>query len=244
MILRRLLLHVRSENWFTVFLEFVVVVAGLFIGLQIDTWWESRQEAKLEYSYLLEIREDFESNSLGLEETLAGLDSIIQSILILYEQSASETPSLSVDELNNHVRSIIGMYAFIPVSRAYSNMTGSGDLRLIRSRPLKNALAEYYAASEMTMLVQNTHEMELVQIYEPYIIEELDYAAVQRTLAEGYSFPPPLEESRILAVLSTRNFRNILTQKWVITTDLLNQQRNMLARTKEVLELIEMSSNE
>lgn len=244
MILKRLLHKIRSENWFAVLLEFVVLVAGLFIGLQVDTWWEARQEARLESSYLLEIREDFESNKSRLNESLVGLKDIIGSILVLYEQSISETASLPVERLNDEFRSIGSMPTFIPVTRAYSNLTGSGDLRLLQSRRLKNALADYYAASEIVILVQSTHEMELVQIFEPYIIEELDYAALNKRRVLDFTLPPPLDESRILEVINTRKFRNILTQKWVITTDLLNQHRNMLERTEKVLALLEGGNHE
>lgn len=244
MILRRLTLHIHSQNWFAVILDFLVVVVGLFIGLQVDTWWQERQESRLEVSYLLEIREDFEANRSRLEITITNLEGILQSLLVLHEQAALETPGLSAQDLNNEFRSISSMPAFIPVNRAYANLTGSGDLRLIQSRQLKNALAGYYAASEMSILVQNTHEMELVQIYEPYMIGNMDYAAVQRTRVDDFSLPPPVEESLILELVGTREFRNILTQKWVITTDLLNQHRNMLERTKNVLELLEVTDRE
>lgn len=77
--------------------------------------------------------------------------------------------------------------------------------------------------------------MELVQIYEPYIIANLDHAAVQTTRVDDFSLAPPIEEARILDVLGTREFRNVLTRKWVITTDLLDQHRGMLLRTRSIL---------
>lgn len=244
MILRRFMLHVRSENWFAVFLDFVVVVVGLFIGLQIDTWWEANRESRLEVAYLSELREDFEHNKSRLQNAISRDEDIIHSIIVLHEQSALESPGLSVQQLNDAFRSVLSMPAFVAVSRAYANLVGSGDLRLIQSRSLKNALAEYYAADELTMLVQSTHEMELVQIYEPYIIENLDYAAVQMTRVDDLTLPPPIDESSILDALSTRTFRNILTQKWVITTDLLNQHRNMLERTNRILRLLDVPDAE
>jgi len=241
LLLRRVIKHVKAQNWFAVLLDFLVVVVGLFIGLQVDTWWQTEQESKLEASYLLEIREDFEANKSKLDHSIAELELIIGSILILHEQAAIEVPSLSAQDLNKEFSSITSMPTFFPVNRAYANLTGSGDLRLIRNRPLKNALAEYYAASELSILVQNTHEMELVHIYEPYVIENLDYAAVQREHVDDFTLPPPIEEPLILESIGTRKFRNILTQKWVITTDLLKQHRNMLDRTKKVLQMLEIN---
>jgi hypothetical protein len=38
MILRRLTQHVRDQNWFAVGLDFVIVVAGVFLGIQIGNW--------------------------------------------------------------------------------------------------------------------------------------------------------------------------------------------------------------
>ncbi len=187
---------------------------------------------------MLEIQEDFELNSADLEDMAADLEEILQNIVILLEQSALSAPQLTVAELNDRFSHIIRMPTFNPVNRAYSNLIGSGDLKLIRSRALKNALAEYYAAAKVIVLVQDTHEMELVQIYEPYIIENLDYPAVQRKRIEDFPMPPGVDEAIILDVLGSRQFRNIIAQKWIILSDLLNQRREMSKRTETVLKMV------
>ena len=42
MILRRLVDHVKSQHWTMVFLDFVIVVLGVFIGLQAQDWNSAR----------------------------------------------------------------------------------------------------------------------------------------------------------------------------------------------------------
>ena len=170
--------NTNNIQWGRTAAEVVAIVVSILLAFWIDTWWEDRKEARLEVVYLLELQEDFEQNKSRLEEQAAEFEETARSMFVLQEQSALESPSMSISELNENFSQIINMSSFFPVNRAYANMTGSGDLRIIRSRPLKNALAEYYAAAQVVGLVQNTHEMELVQIYEPYIIENLDYAAV------------------------------------------------------------------
>ena len=236
--------NTNNIQWGRTAAEGVAIVVSILLAFWIDTWWEDQKEARFEVVYLHELQEDFELNKSTLEIMTARLEGIIRSTLVLQEQSALESPSLPVAELNENFRSITRMAAFIPVNRAYANLTGSGDLRLIQSRPLKNALAEYYAAAKITVLVQNTHEMELVQIYEPYIIENLDFSAVALGRVDDFPLPPPVEEASILDVLATRQFRNIAVQKWVIATDLLNQARQMLERTNNVLKLLELAGNE
>ncbi|MEQ9506153.1 MAG: hypothetical protein RLO80_07755 [Hyphomonas sp.] len=42
MILRRLTEHVKDQNWFAVALDFLIVVLGVFVGLQVNNWNEAR----------------------------------------------------------------------------------------------------------------------------------------------------------------------------------------------------------
>ena len=47
MILRRITEHVKSQNWFAVWLDFIIVVVGVFFGIQIGNWNASRLMIKL-----------------------------------------------------------------------------------------------------------------------------------------------------------------------------------------------------
>jgi hypothetical protein len=184
MLLRRFSAHIRDQNWFAVLLDLLVVVVGLFLGLQIDTWWEGQKAARIESTYLQEIREDFELNRSSLLGQINDAEQIIRSMIALHQQSTLENPTLSIAELNENFSLINHMPTFVIATRAYGNLLGSGDLKVLRNRQLKNLLAAYYAAADLTALVQSTHEMELVQAFQPYIIDNLDYAAVKRDLVD------------------------------------------------------------
>ena len=51
-ILRRLAEAIREQNWFTVALEILIVVVGIFIGLQANDWNQARIDRELEVRYL------------------------------------------------------------------------------------------------------------------------------------------------------------------------------------------------
>jgi len=236
MLIRRLVAHLKTQNWMTLSVELIVVVLGLFIGLQLDTWWEGRKELQLEKAYLYDLSEDFDTNQSYLLEASAGLERIIRSMIVLLEQSKLETPKMDADALNGHFALVQSLPSFFAVRRAYSNLTGSGDLRLIRDRELKNALADYYAQTEQILMVMQTHESELVQTFQPYIIKNLDYAAVAYERVDDFPAPPPIDEELILELVSTREFRNIAMQKWTIATDLYNLYRIQIAQNNLILE--------
>lgn len=51
MILRSITRHVRDQNWFAVGLDFMIVVLGVFIGLQVQQWAEGQRQARMESFY-------------------------------------------------------------------------------------------------------------------------------------------------------------------------------------------------
>lgn len=42
MILRRLSKHLLTQDWAAAVIDFIIVVAGIFVGLQVDSWNETR----------------------------------------------------------------------------------------------------------------------------------------------------------------------------------------------------------
>ena len=48
MLLRLIKAHVEKENWFAVAIDFAIVVLGVFIGIQVANWNESRSAAQSE----------------------------------------------------------------------------------------------------------------------------------------------------------------------------------------------------
>ena len=60
MILRRITKHVKDQNWFAVGLDFLIVVIGVFIGLQVNTWNEARQDRVVAAQFELSLTADAE----------------------------------------------------------------------------------------------------------------------------------------------------------------------------------------
>jgi hypothetical protein len=59
---RRLTQHLRDQNWFAAGIDFAIVVAGVFIGIQLANWKELRQFAAQEPSFLEQLRDELLEN--------------------------------------------------------------------------------------------------------------------------------------------------------------------------------------
>ena len=58
MLLRSLTKHVKDQNWFAVFLDFFIVVAGILIAFQITEWNEARSVREDERDFLHRLHSD------------------------------------------------------------------------------------------------------------------------------------------------------------------------------------------
>lgn len=75
MILRRIKAHVEKENWFAVFLDFCIVVVGVFVGLQVQAWAQEQDRKRQEAVYVLRLYNE-----------VADLQSVRQPLLDMRER--------------------------------------------------------------------------------------------------------------------------------------------------------------
>lgn len=83
-------------------------------------------------------------------------------------------------------------------------------------------------------VVQETQERQLVGIFQPYIIEHLDYLAIVQLDTDSVTLPEPIHSESVHAVVGTREFRN-----WVVTRldwadDLQDQHTTVLRKVEEI----------
>ncbi|MDP1556680.1 MAG: hypothetical protein Q8L84_14580, partial [Hyphomonas sp.] len=71
MILRRITEHVRAQNWFAVALDFVIVVLGVFVAMQVANWNTARAFDAQERAQLAAMRTEIEGDLARLTEQVA-----------------------------------------------------------------------------------------------------------------------------------------------------------------------------
>jgi hypothetical protein len=74
MIIRRFVTALRQQDWGLALLDFLIVVAGIFVGLQVDGWNEGRKERQLESEYLYRLYEDASGSITDFNELNAPWD--------------------------------------------------------------------------------------------------------------------------------------------------------------------------
>jgi hypothetical protein len=237
MILRRLTGHIRQENWFAVILELVVVVVGLFLAFQLDRWYESQRIKSDLQAHLASLTEDFTENETRLITAISEGKQEMEAAITIRAEIRKDSPDLSVAELNQLISQTSLLPAFNAVDLAYRNLISGDTLPDLLSSDLKKELAEFYAAHELTKVIQNTQELQYVTLWQPYALNNLDYAASNRKLRAGRDHAvlrPYIAPDLILTAMKTKQFENIVVIQWETAEDLVNDWSGLLERVKRI----------
>lgn len=147
MILRSLTRHVRDQNWFAVGLDFLIVVVGVFIGIQVANWNESRQDQATGHAYLARIQEDLTVDRAILVDRGAFWTSTTN-----YGESALRYLEDGVRVNGSAWDTVVALYhatqvwGFSLYDSTYREMISAGNLGLIPDPDLRRALGDYYSA--------------------------------------------------------------------------------------------------
>ncbi len=149
MILRRIAAAFRRQDWFTVVVEILIVVLGVFLGLQVNNWNETRLEHARERQILIGLHEDFAKLELSVvrgvefhKRAFAGLQAISDA-LENGELPEADRPSFE-DGLRYATRNAVSA----TVSGTLAEVISTGQLGLLRDKELRRALTEYEAYKE------------------------------------------------------------------------------------------------
>lgn len=145
MILRRIIEHVRDQNWFAVGIEFVIVVVGVFIGIQVANWNAERMERSQEAGYVRRLAEDLRQD-IKTYDGMLEIYSIKQETILALRDSPLATV-MDGDLKDVALKLEYTVYKALPAQRSatFDELVGSGTLRLVRNSAFRTALADYYA---------------------------------------------------------------------------------------------------
>ncbi len=148
MILRRLVTALRKQSWLTLVLELVVVVVGIFLGLQVDSWNDARKDRVLEQQYLASLKADFQADIEELDGAIALAESRAQLGRLLI--SSIDKGRVEGDP-NEFIWAVYSSFLlnYPSYTRATINdLLSTGNLQLLQDANLKAAVAEYYTDIE------------------------------------------------------------------------------------------------
>ena len=149
MLFRRIASHVRDQNWTAVFIDFVIVVVGVFIGLQVANWNEAKQrEAEAERLLetlvvdLAEVREVLVWQQERYTLYIDTLDDLMDAL----ESDAPVSEAFAGESLTT----ILNFHLPPDLPLSFQDMLSAGRLDRLQSSAVRDGLRDYAAQVSLT----------------------------------------------------------------------------------------------
>jgi len=149
MILRRIREHVSHHNWFAVAVDFVIVVAGVFVGLQASNWNQRRIEQEQAREYRTMLLSDLDANLENLATRKHYYDWVRDEALATLADL--ERPSIALDEqFLVHAYQATQIQPWALKRNTYDEILSTGAMASLGGPLLRDKIANYYVTSDVT----------------------------------------------------------------------------------------------
>lgn len=144
MAIRRFREHIAAHNWFAVGIDVLIVIVGVFLGLQANNWNQARVERSAARAYRAEIVENLRANEISIDDQVAYYRRVLGHALAALD--VLETPGTAMDEAF-----LIDAYQASQVRQrllaqtAYDEMQSAGLGRNVAGPEARARLSAFYA---------------------------------------------------------------------------------------------------
>ena len=235
MLLRRVIEHVKAQNWTAVALDFVIVVVGVFIGIQVSNWNASIAEEKRAKSNLERIHGD-----LALDERLLKLRLEFWAQVYDYGVVALAVAEGRDQQPEEAWPLVLAFYQasqvshFNKVDTTYEELKGAGELALINDLELRTTIARYYAGAGRKLFMFSTLPLyrERIRAMTPFDVQNYIWDACHQS---------DIEEQRLIecpSPISAARAENILAM-YLSDEELVNELRFWMAELRMTIGVAE-----
>ena len=251
MLLRRVSKHVKEQNWFAVGIDLVIVVVGVFIGIQVANWNDAQADKRLGRYYVERLKEDLEGDLQTSTSLFEYYDQVLESVVAADRLLSTDGPDAKAvvvaayraSEFNNNPTN----------SATWDQIVSSGHIGLLPSVAVERGLSEYYKYQASV----DASNLRIVNSPYRLAVRSLTPLPVQLAIREGCSdvFNATNNATRFVsecvldvanseltkaadALVSSRTVREALRHQYSLVAYVrLNQEANMI-QVREVLDAL------
>jgi hypothetical protein len=231
MIPRRIAEHVNTHNWFAVAIDFVIVVVGVFVGIQVSNWNADRIDRIKARAYLERIRADLDADLAGYADRLEfwGKVSAYGAQGLAYAETAEAGDQSQWDLLLAYFQAS-QVAEFITTRTTYDELKSGGQLGLISDLELRNGLAQYYAGATNPALTERPAYRMHVRGVIPLEVQNYIWASCYRSDPEGHQqlldCESPIDAGKAAGIVETiRNDAALMSELryWMSTMNVASR---------------------
>jgi hypothetical protein len=149
MILRRIREHVTHHNWFAVAIDFIIVVLGVFVGIQASNWNQARTDRQQAREYRSMLQSDLDANLENLATRVRYYNWVRNEALATLGDL--QRPPSSLDEqFLVHAYQATQIQPWALKRNTYDEILSVGAMAKLGDPLLRDKIANYYVTSDVT----------------------------------------------------------------------------------------------
>ncbi len=238
MILRRLSQSLKEQNWTAIVIEFVLLVSGVFLGIQVSNWNASMIERREAQASMQRLENDMRLSVTLTQASIDAMTTIARHSDLVFHRL--RTCNLPKSEQDDFASGLYGLGKIMParlVRTTFDELRDSGRLGLIGDAALRRELDDNARKQESHEVVFKLIAVRMdphIAYIDSNVIYDID-SAIGGSASIGWSrvdvdFNAACKDRRFLAaVASIRNYT------YDNLTDVMNRQKSF----KELLAMIE-----
>jgi hypothetical protein len=231
--LKRIVRYLGAQHWNAIAIEFVIVAAGVLMGIQVSNWNDDRLDKARAELQLASFHTELEGNLAKVKRYQRGVERQLGDVLAL--ERAFDRNDINIADTDKMLMNVFRISSMGLETSAYDELNGTGSLRYI-APDIRSAMTEWHARKR---LIERADQDALS--YRANAVDQLlDVLAFEpmiRDLTPAFrpAGNPPLsnDPARLAKDAKIRNFLamryGIETQKLQVSTDLERATENLLA---------------
>ena len=224
MILRKFAKHMTEQNWFAVGLDVIVVITGIFLGMQVTDWNEVRKERTDETINLVQFKEDIEKSMALGENFLKDHTKHREAIITLMIMSPTEAEELSGEAFHDMVRNALYDLNRLSIQRkTWQELINRGELKSFGDEGLRISINTVVALQDAMIKRASNLDIYTRDVIDPWLTEKVE---VWRFVKDDFSKRPMLEEAikrpekiNAAALLQDKKMRNMMAYRYSFLTE-------------------------
>ena len=214
--------------------EIILVVIGILIALQVNTWNQNRIAKVKEQLLLKELHNEFKSNKSQLDSVLFYHKRAYNSAKKIMSQFPINLKTVNLDSLSYHNFYMQWIYTFNPSQGVTNSLLNSSTYEIISNDTLRNLLIRWND-------IAADYQEEEIKAYNNYINHLKPYE--KKHMVYGFEPFDSFKDSRLdLSFLETVEFENYVRDRFNDLLDIVNNDYGELDNVYNSIEkIIELS---
>ena len=176
MLLRRITKHVTDQNWFAVFIDFLIVVIGVFIGIQVANWNEESADRLNEQETLIALKSDVLETKSNIEEFLDSAGKGQKHLRQLAEFSDGQHDDMPITQIDENIlKGLYTVYVTTTNMVTYVELVNTGRIDIISDSKIRSNLK---ILSDQIAVLENEEasiEKMSFETIDPFLLDNVEY---------------------------------------------------------------------